>query len=121
MVKSKRIFAVIAVFVIALTLTACGGNKDDSGVENGSGVEAGAGTGIVGKWEPAEESELGGTLEFKADGELILDIAGVPVTMKYSIEGDELTRSVFGQEAVTTFKLDGDTLEMDGDIYNRAK
>jgi hypothetical protein len=83
----------IAVLVVALALVigGCGGKS-----------------GLVGKWYSATEAE---TVEFMADGKMIVtgDDASV-LEMTYTTKDGQLTVTVMGQSATTTYTLDGDTL-----------
>ncbi|MDD3919744.1 MAG: hypothetical protein PHO41_01005 [Eubacteriales bacterium] len=135
----KRVLAIALVLVLALTFTACGGNK----------------AAIVGAWELADtetEATYGFGLEFKKDGTMLYGITselmsqmggsdmseeeleeamegmGMMMDIKYKIHNDtemEVTVSAFfglaSEKTTVPYKLDGDTLEFDGATYKRVK
>jgi hypothetical protein len=82
----------LLVVAVALVIGGCGGGK----------------AGLVGKWYSATEAE---TVEFMADGKMIVtgDDASV-LEMTYTTKDGQLTVTVMGQTATTSYTLDGDTL-----------
>ncbi len=129
---NKKWIAVLLLVVMAVALTACGGEKKE---------EAAKPT-IVGVWKmdikdvlkeinmTQEEydtmkqfmenmaASIGGTVEFTADGKWVKTISsgmGIPADADsgvYKVEGDKLT---LDEQETATFKIEGNTLTISTD------
>ncbi|CAK7000973.1 MAG: hypothetical protein ENTB_00027 [Enterocloster aldenensis] len=137
--KIKRMFALLLAVVMILSLTACGGNKNEKT--------------IVGTWhiiDEETETEYGLGIEFTEDGKLryglteeiltgltdgdakdaedALEGLDMLMSIEYEIKSDtemEITVSaMFGlakESETISYALDGDTLTFDGATYTRVK
>ncbi|WP_148509893.1 hypothetical protein [Hungatella hathewayi] len=137
--KMKKLFALLLAAVMILSLTACGGSKNEKA--------------IVGTWHIVDEeteTEYGLGIEFTKDGKLRYGLTeeiltgltdgdakdaedamkGLDMLMsiEYKIKSDtemEITVSaMFGlakESETISYALDGDTLTFDGATYTRVK
>lgn len=135
----KKFMAGLLALVMVLSLTACGGNKNEKS--------------IVGTWHIVDEeteTEYGLGIEFTKDGKLryglteeiltgladgdakdakeALDGLDMLLSIEYKIKSDtemEITASaMFGlakESDTISYQLDGDTLTFDGATYTRVK
>lgn len=137
--KMKKLFALLLAAVMILSLTACGGNKNEKA--------------IIGTWHIVDEeteTEYGLGIEFTEDGKLryglteeiltgltdgdakdaedALEGLDMLMSIEYEIKSDtemEITVSaMFGlakESETISYALDGDTLTFDGATYTRVK
>lgn len=137
--KMKKLFALLLAAVMILSLTACGGNKNEKA--------------IIGTWHIVDEeteTEYGLGIEFTKDGKLryglteeiltgltdgdakdaedALEGLDMLMSIEYEIKSDtemEITVSaMFGlakESETISYALDGDTLTFDGATYTRVK
>lgn len=135
----KKLMAGLLALVMVLSLTACGGNKNEKA--------------IVGTWHIVDEeteTEYGLGIEFTKDGKLryglteemlagltdgdskdakdALEGLDMLMSIEYKIKSDtemEITVSaMFGlakESETISYQLDGDTLTFDGATYSRVK
>ena len=96
------------------------------------GSDDGGGDGLVGQWRSVG-SEMGGTLEFTADGKMIAageEPEDGSIEFSYSTDGDEILLGEAGgseMQSVATYSIEGDTLTIidsetgEPDVYERIE
>ncbi len=98
--------AALAVFLILLFIVILpGGGKSE----------------LVGTWY--EQTGYGGSIEFKADGTYDYNAMGFPISGKYTFNSTsktgEMQIEMMGVSQNMSFKLDGNTLLMEGSVFTR--
>ena len=102
----KKLFALMLISIFLLT--ACTGSS------------------IVGTWSGAQDG-ITTTMTFGKDGTYSIGVLGLTMKGTYTVKGDQLTITMidpfFGQETTetSTFRITGDTMELDGGTLKRVR
>ena len=97
----KRLFAFLLVFAMLLSLAACGGGEEDPNAGKYIGVSAAVG----GFSMPMSEIYAGETwIELKSGGRGTIMLDGDDFSMKWALEGEELTITIQGVDSVGTLR-----------------
>ena len=104
----KKISALFLVFALFFTLTACGNDSDDP---NCGFYECTKVSAMGMEMDVSDVLENGASLELNGGGKGKLVLDGDKFSMKWSVEGDQITLDIDGTESVGT--LENGTITVD--------